>query len=236
MDYAYLSLELLIGFIGLFIVVKIVGKTQLSQITPFDFISALVLGELLGNAVYDREIGLNFILYALFFWALLHLGVEYLGQKFIWARAHTLGNPSVVVRNGRIDRDQLKKNKININQLQSSLRQAGVFTIREVEFCILEPNGSISILKKSQYKTTEQKDLNIKPQAVYMPYTIISDGKVLWDNVKECGYDKNWLNLQLSGNGYERPEELYYAEWLEGEGMYLVPYDNLPTFCYKPGT
>lgn len=226
MDYLYLTAELIVGFFSLFIVVKLVGKTQLSKITPFDFISALVLGELLGNAVYDEETGLVSILFALALWAILHVAFEYVGQKFIKARSITLGNPSIVIRNGKIDRQQLKQNKININQLQTLLRQKDVFSVREVEYAILEPNGTISVLKKSLYQTTELKDLNIKAKDIYLPFTIISDGTVLWDNIKECGFDKNWLDSQLYGNGIKSPGEVYYAEWLEGDGMYIVTFNE----------
>ncbi|MFZ5642024.1 MAG: YetF domain-containing protein [Bacillota bacterium] len=226
MDLLYLTTELIVGFFALFVVVKLVGKTQLSQITPFDFISALVLGELLGNAVYDSEINLSFIIYALFLWAILHIAVENVGQKFIKVRGYTLGNPAIVIRNGMIDREQLKQNKININQLQTLLRQKDTFSVREVEYAILEPNGTLSVLKKSPYQTTERKDLNIKAKGVYLPFTIISDGTVLWDNLKECGFDKDWLDSQLSGNGIKSPGEVYYAEWLEGDGMYIVTYNE----------
>lgn len=235
MTFLYITAELLVGFVALFIVVRLVGKTQLRKVTPFDFISALVLGELLGNAIYESEVGLGIILYSLFFWAILHLTVEYLGQKFINIRKYTLGNPSIVIRNGTIDREQLKKNKININQLQTLLRQKDVFSIRQVEYAILEPNGTLSVLKKSIHQTTVQKDFNFKPREVYLPFTIISDGILLEDNLKECGFDRNWLDSELSSIGIKSHQDVYFAEWLEGEDLYVVKFNEFdyPSFPWR---
>ena len=226
MSYISIALELLVGFITLLIIVKLLGKTQLNNITPFDFISALVMGELLGNALYDQEIGITYIIFALFLWGVLLFSVEYLGQKFIKIREYIQGAPSIVIRKGIIDRYQLKQNKVDINQLQTLLRQKEVFSVREVEYAILEPNGTLSVLKKPRYSTLKQKDWNLQPCDANLSFTIISDGRVLWENIKEAGFDKNWLYSQLSFNGFTNPKDVYYAEWLAGEGIYIVPFNE----------
>ena len=230
MTYLYIMLEIIVGFIALFIIVKLLGKTQLSKITPFDFISALVLGELLGNALFDQKIGITYILFALFLWGILLLSIEYLGQKFIKIRPYTQGSPSIVIRNSIIDRNQLKKNKVNINQLQTLLRQKDIFSVREVEYAILEPNGTLSVLKKPQYSELKQKDLNLQTSGANLSYTIISDGEVLWENLEELGFDKNWLYSHLSAKGITNPKDVYYAEWLAGEGIYILPFNEF-SYC-----
>lgn len=77
MKFLYLTIELIVGFFLLFIIVKIVGKKIINQITPFNFIASIVLGELLGNALYDHKIGLNYIIYSMFLWGALLFLVEY---------------------------------------------------------------------------------------------------------------------------------------------------------------
>jgi uncharacterized membrane protein YcaP (DUF421 family) len=157
MKVMYLTMEIFIGFFLLFIIIKFVGKKIINQITPFTFISAIVLGELLGNALYDHEIGIFYITYSMLLWGALLFMVEYLGQKYLSVRGIVEGKPSALIRNGIVDRAELKRNRMNINQLQSLLRQSETFSIREVAFCYLEANGSISILKKSKYQKTTQR-------------------------------------------------------------------------------
>ncbi|MFZ5945925.1 MAG: DUF421 domain-containing protein [Bacillota bacterium] len=222
MNYLQISIELISGFFGLLILTHLLGKTQLSQLTPFDFISAIVLGELLGNAVYDKEIGLRYILYALVFWGTLIYLVEIIGLKFIFLRSFFEGAPSIVIKDGQIDRQQLKKNKIGINQLLALLRQNDVFSLREVAYAILEPSGKLSVLKLSSYSTPKQKDLNLPSQTVHLPFTVISDGKVLWENVNKHGHNKAWLDKKLADNGINNYKDVFYAEWLDGDGMHVV--------------
>ncbi|MEC3434952.1 DUF421 domain-containing protein, partial [Bacillus cereus] len=146
-----ITIELFVGFFVLLIATKILGKTQISQLTPFDFISAIVLGELVGNTIYDPEVKVWSILYAVLVWTVLIYAIEVITQKYRGTRRFFEGYPSIIIRNGYIDRDQLKSNHLDINQLQQMLRQQkDIFSIREVEYMILEPNGHISVPKKSK--------------------------------------------------------------------------------------
>lgn len=223
MTYVYILLELCIGLIVLFALTKLLGKTQISQITPFEFISALVLGELVGNAIYDREIGLAQIVFAVVVWALLLLGVEWIEMKVLKWRGVLEGNPDIVVRHGIIDREVLKKNKMTINQLQNMLRQKDVFSVREVEYAILEPNGMVTVMKKPDVDTPVRRDLGLTGQRIDLPVTIVIDGEVLEDNLKASGYNKSWLDKQLSEHGIDKPEDVLFAEWDETRGMHVVP-------------
>lgn len=223
MKFFHIVIELVIGFISLFIITKIIGKRQISQITPFDFISAIVLGELLGNAIYDENIGLIHILSALLLWGILMITVEMITQKSLKSRGLLEGNPSIVIRKGMIDREELRKNRIDINELQNLLRQKDVFSVREVEYGILEADGKITVLKKPEYNYPTLSDLGLNPKPVYLPVTLISDGEVLLDNLKDSGFNETWLEKQLHMQGFKDVKQVFYAEWKEDEGMHIVP-------------
>lgn len=216
-----LSIELIIGFILLFLIIKFVGKKIINQITPFTFISSIVLGELLGNALYDEKIGVFYVIYSMILWGILLFTVEYLAQKFLRFRGVVEGKPAALIKNGIIDREVLRKNKMNINQLQSLLRQSETFSIREIAYCYLEPNGSLSILKKSKYQKTTQEDFNIAPEPVYVPVTVIRDGEILWDEISDLGFDSTWLTTQLASQGITDSKDVFLAEWLEGDGLFI---------------
>lgn len=216
------TIELIIGFFALLIITKVLGKTQINQITPFEFISSLVLGELVGNAVYDKDINTVYILYAVFLWALLLYIIEMLTEKFKGTRSFFEGKPSILIRNGQIDFNELKKEKIDINELQSLLRSKDTFSIREIQYAILESNGSISILKKSKYNNPTNEDLKLQEKPVYLPITFILDGEILWDNIKACGFDEKWLKKQLHENKINKIKEVIYAEWKKDEGLHII--------------
>ncbi|QBP41964.1 DUF421 domain-containing protein [Paenisporosarcina antarctica] len=226
MKIMYLTIELIIGFIFLFLIVKFVGKKIINQITPFTFIAAIVLGELLGNAVYDHKIGVFYIVYSMIIWGGLLFSVEYLSQKFLAFRGVVEGEPSALIKNGIVDRESLKKNRMNINQLQSLLRQSETFSIREVAYCYLEANGSISILKKSKYQKTAQEDFNMPSKAVYVPVTLIRDGEVLWDEMIDLGFNESWLKSQLNTQNITDYRDVFIAEWLQGDGLFIQSIKN----------
>lgn len=221
MKFFYLTIELIVGFFLLFIIVKFVGRKIISQITPFTFIASIVLGELLGNALYDHDIGLKYIVYSMILWGALLFLMEFLSQKFLAFRGVALGKPSALIKNGVIDREEMKKNRMNINQLQSLLRQSETFSIREVAYCYLEANGSLSILKKTKYQKTTQEDFNLASKPVYVPVTLIRDGEVLWDELTDIGFDETWLKSELSRQNLTEYKNIFLAEWLEGDGLFV---------------
>jgi uncharacterized membrane protein YcaP (DUF421 family) len=226
MNMMHLTFDLVVGFFFLFIIVRFVGKKIINQISPFTFIAAIVLGELLGNAIYDRKIGVFYIIYAMSIWGGLLFFVEFLSQKFLAIRGVVEGKPSALIKNGMVDREALKKNRMNINQLQSLLRQSETFSIREVAFCYLEASGSISILKKSKYQKTTQEDFNMPSKAVYVPVTLIRDGEVLWDEINDLGFDESWLKSQLNTYQIIDYKDVFIAEWLQGDGLFVQPFKN----------
>ena len=217
----YLTVELIIGFFLLFIIVKIVGRKIINQISPFTFIASIVLGELLGNALYHQKVGIGYTVYSMSLWGILLFIVEFLGQKFLFFRGIFEGKPIALIKNGNVDKVALKKGRLTINQLQSLLRQSETFSIREVAFCYLEANGSISILKKPKYQKTTLEDLNLTGKPVYVPVTVIRDGEVLWDEIKDLGFDESWLKMQLSSQSVSNYKDVFLAEWLEGDGIFV---------------
>lgn len=221
MTYGYIAIELVVGFAVLLSLTKLFGKTQISQLTPFDFISALVLGELVGNAIYDKKVHPGMIIFATIVWGLLIIITEWITQKFRKTRGFLEGKPSILVRQGKIDRKELKKNKVDIDQLQSMLRKKNVFSIREVEYVILESNGEISVLKKPEFATPSTQDLSLPLKPVYLTYPIISDGVLDKNNLKEAGFDENWLTKQLKANQVSKVEDVLFAEWNASKGFYL---------------
>jgi len=224
--YVSIAVELICGFAFLFFVTKLQGKTQFSQITPFDFISAIILGELLGNAIYDHEVKLGEIVFAVSLWGALVYLTEMVTQKFMGSRKLLEGEPNIVVRKGQIKFDALKKAKLDINQLQSLVRMQGYFSLREVEYAIIETNGMVSVLPKPEYDTPKNSDLKIKAEAPNLPLNLIIDGEIVTENLKVAGFDEQWLKRQLATQKINDYKEVLFAEWMQDEPIYVLKYDQ----------
>ncbi|WP_067729610.1 YetF domain-containing protein [Oceanobacillus damuensis] len=224
--YFSMFIETIFGFIALFIITKILGKSQINQITPFDFISALLLGELVGNALFDENAGIPEIGFVVGVYGVLMYSTEIITQKHKKTRHLIEGDPAIVIYNGKLIRDTMKKNKLDINQLQHLLRAKDVFSLREVEFAILEANGTISVLRKSDYQTPNRKDMRLSAQEVNLPTTLINDGEIIHDNLKEKNLTEDWLREKLKEQGYDRIEDIFHVEYEKGQDLLIYPILN----------
>ncbi|MEE3956030.1 DUF421 domain-containing protein [Peribacillus frigoritolerans] len=218
-----LTIKTIVGFVTLFFIIIITGRTSISQLTPFHLVFVLVLGDFLGNTIYEDKVSTFHFLYAIGLWTFLMLGIEYLTLKNKSTRSLLLGNPNIIIRDGVMDRKLLKKNKLDVNQVLSILRQNNVFSVREVKYGILEANGQISILLKSKYQKPDKQDLNLPESTVDLPTSLIIEGEILWDNLHKLGFDQQWLDTQLTTNGYDNVKRILYADWRESEGIHISP-------------
>lgn len=226
MHYFQMFADLVFGFFALFFLTKVLGKTQISQITPFDFVSSLLLGELVGNALFDDEAGILEIAFVVIVWAGLKYITEIISQKYKRTRYFMEGAPSIIIKNGKLIRDEMKDNKLDVNQLQHLLREKDVFSLQEVAYGILETNGAISVLRKSDFQTPTRHDLKLSPQSVHLSVTLINDGEIIYDNLREKNLNEEWLHDQLKEQGYNRVEEVFYAEYTKDRPLYILPFVN----------
>ncbi|WP_428911714.1 DUF421 domain-containing protein [Niallia sp. Krafla_26] len=222
--YVSVAIELVSGLVILFLVLKVLGKTQFSQITPFDFISALILGELVGNAIYDHETRLREIIFAALVWGILIYLMGIITLKFKSTRKFLEGEPNIIIHKGKILHDSLKKSKMDINQLLSLIRQQGYFSIQEIEYAILETNGMVSVLPKFEYDTPKASDLNVPVKPVHLPITLILDGKIVHENLQEYGLHHQWLKEQLTAQNIKDPKTVLYAEWTPNQPVFVLKY------------
>ena len=221
-NFGLIAIKEVVGFISLYIVLKITGRTSLSQLTPFHFIFVLLLDDFLGHIVYENNQSIFMYLYAVGVWTTLMIILEQITLRFTKVRSFIPGKPIIVIRNGLIDYKAVKSTKLDLNQILSLLRQKSVFSVREVEFAIIETNGKISIALKSKYKNPTIEDLNLTEQQVTLPISLVIEGKIMKENLEECGFDEKWLVEELNNKGFDL-KSVFYAEWQNNKGMYISP-------------
>ncbi|HEY8363970.1 MAG TPA: DUF421 domain-containing protein [Haloplasmataceae bacterium] len=210
--YIQVTIELILGFISLLISVRIIGKRQMSQISPFDFISAIVLGELLGNAIYDKEVTIIEIIYALFLWTLLLFITEKLTLKFIAPRRFLQSAPSFIIYNGKFDYEKMGKEGLDFQEIIALLRQKDIFSVQDVDYCIFETSGNISVIKKN----TSGNPILALP--------IIIEGKIIEDNLKYTQHSRDWVIKKLQEKQIINLNQILYAEWNNNDEIYIQEY------------
>ncbi|GGH83938.1 uncharacterized membrane protein YcaP (DUF421 family) [Pullulanibacillus pueri] len=227
--YLETTIELLIGFFALLILTKIIGRSSIAEATPFDFVSTLVLGEFVGNALFSDDVDPWKMLYSIFFWGILILVIDFITLKINKSRGIFESEPSIVINNGIIDRATLKKTKVDMNRLQAMLREKNVFSIREIEHAIIEPNGKLSIIKKPIYDTVSKGDLNVPIKSVSLPITLVSDGVLIKQNFPLIGRDVEWLKAEIKKRNIHDIRNVMFAEWREEDGLFVQTIYKSPT-------
>ncbi|MDF2903918.1 MAG: hypothetical protein K0S25_1556 [Bacillus sp. (in: firmicutes)] len=212
----------LIGFFVLLLLTRILGKKQLSNITFFTYITGIALGNIAGDMVVHRDIKLIDGVTGLTFWAILTLTIEYISLKSSKARVLLDGEPTIIIKNGKILEKAMASNKLNMDDISMLLRTKDVFSVTEVDYAILEPNGQFSVLKKAEQESVTKKDAKIPvvPRK-YLPSELVVDGRVVLKNLKELNLQEDWLVLQLKNQGIKNMKEVFFAE-LQADGSVYV--------------
>lgn len=187
----------LLSLITLFLVTKLIGKKQVSQLSLFDY----VIGISIGNFAAEMTINLESEeLYGIIA-VLLFGGIAYLvsvgTMKSIKLRRFFMGSPTILIEHGKILQDNFYKVKYDINDMLEQCRVNGYFDISEIDYAIVEANGELSILAKSEYLPVNRNDMKLKVSKNGLCANVIIDGKVMYNNLKKINKDEKWLNKEL---------------------------------------
>ncbi|OKP82410.1 hypothetical protein A3842_10325 [Paenibacillus sp. P3E] len=193
MDYVSILVKLAAGFTGLWAMTRLLGKKEISALTPFDFISAVILGDLVGNTIYEPDKSVLLLLFALAVWTVFSIIFEKVTQWVRKLRKPLEGEPEILIRDGEIDLAKLRKNNLDFEQLRMMLRSKDTFSLNEVAYAIYETNGSLSILKKPQYEPATREELDIKPPGIRLPRSLVEAGVVQRATLASLGHDETWL-------------------------------------------
>ena len=182
-----------VSLIFLFFVIKILGKKQISQLNIFDYVIGISLGNIAAEMTINSDITIINAFVAMAIYGLVSLFVSFITTKSILARRFISGVPVVLIEHGKISREQLKKVKLDVNDLMQDAREDGIFDITEVDYAIMEVSGKVTFLLKSDFDTATRKDLKIYVDDKGLVANLIMDGNIMDNNLKAIGKDRKWL-------------------------------------------
>lgn len=209
----------IILYLIILIVVRCMGKKEIGQMQPFEFVISLMIADIASMPLTDTGV------------PILHGIIPILGLLFaymvfticniasITLREIICGRPAILINKGKIDENVLIKEKITINELQERLRVKDIFSIEDVEFAILETNGELSVIEKPEKKNLTPEDMGIEPMYSGLTYDLVIDGKVMIENLQNLNKTYSWLKKEINKFGYE-PEEALIVTLNEAGSIY----------------
>lgn len=193
----------IIAMTTLFFMTKLLGKKQVSELSLFDYVVGISIGNFASEMAINLEADFLNAMVAIITFGLIAFIISVLTMKSIIIRKFFIGCPTILIQHGKLMRNNMKKSKIDVNDLLEQTRGEGYFDLSEIEYAILEANGKVSILPKGEYKNVTIKDMGLKVEKQGLCANVIIDGNIMNDNLNNIGKDEEWLLHELKLKGKE---------------------------------
>lgn len=202
-----------------FLIIRLTGKRQISELQPFDLIMTLLIADLASEPASDMRIPLLYGVVPILALFLMQRLVAYLSLKSPRLRTLICGTPLILVKNGLIQTRAMDGARYTVNDLLEQLRSKDVFELSDVSYAILETNGSLSVLLRGERQQPGFGDLHIAPPADKPPYMLVLEGELHPQALKQAGYDERWLDDMLLRMGSPHRRDYLYV-LLSGKRLY----------------
>lgn len=208
--------------------VRIIGKKSISQLTSYDFTALMIMANVAAEPLVFKISSKAFLGSLTIAVVAIAIGWVSLQKKFYNFDA----KPDIIIVNGKVDREGLKRNRMNLPFLLSLLRLQGYTKVSDVEFAIIEPTGNLSVIPTSQSRPVTPNDLKINTQYEGISLPLIIDGEIQYNNLKFAKLDVTWLNQEIMKSGANKAEDVFLAELVTtgklNVDLFKVAVDNKP--------
>ena len=195
----------------LFAVTKLLGKKQVSQLSVFDYVIGISIGNFAAEITMNMETQFINGIVAMIVFGLIAFSVSIITMKSITLRRFFMGTPTILIQKGKILEKNLKKVKFDVNDLLEECRSKNYFDLKQIEYAVMESKGTLSILPKDEYKQVTKKDMKLQIKKQELVANVIIDKKIMINNLKNMNKDEEWLKHQLKEKGYNDTENILLA-------------------------
>ncbi|WP_332628879.1 DUF421 domain-containing protein [Halalkalibacter flavus] len=218
-----------ITFFTLLVYARLIGKQQIGNLTMFDYINGITIGSIAGTMATDTSSKMLNHWLALTIFIVFTLLLQITDIKNRYLSKVIDGEPVTVIEDGKILENNLMKSRLTKDELMVQLRSKNIFDLTEVEIALLEPDGTLSTLRKSEFQFVQKKDLNIQVSRAKLTTEIIVDGLLLPQNLQQRKKDLAWVQTQLDRKGIKDLKQLSYAAILPNDTLYVDLFDDHTT-------
>lgn len=210
----------LILYAGVVVFLRLMGKRQVGQLQPYELVIIIMISELAAIPMQNTTIPAIYGLIPIFVLFAAHVTLSFISLKSERGRAVINGKPTIVIENAKIMEDDIRRMRYNINDLLEQLRGKNVTNVADVEFAILETNGNLSVILKSDKRPVQPQDMGLKPEAASLPITLVADGRLFHENLKKINQDIKWLENELkkAGTTYKK---VFFAN-IDSQGKLFI--------------
>ena len=201
----------LLSLFILFLVTKLIGKKQVSELSLFDYVIGISIGNFTAEMTMSLDVQFINGVMALLTFGLFAYLISLLTMKSIRIRRFFIGVPTVIIQNGKIIEKAMKHVMIDINDLLEQCRINGYYDLTQIEYAIMEANGKISIMPKSEYKPLTPNDMKKKVAQEDLQANVIIDGVIMQNNLENMNKSINWLEKEFKVKGFKEYDDIILA-------------------------
>ena len=221
-----MTLRTLILYVVVLVVVRIMGKRELGQLQPFEFVVAILIADLVSVPMSDTGVPIFYGVIPVLTLLVAHLIISQISLKNIRFRNLISGNPTIVISQGIIDQSALAKQRYNLDDLLEQLREKNIFCVASVEYAILETSGRLSVMLKDKKRPPIVEDMDIDIKNVIMPKNVIMDGEIIETELEESGLSRDELSNKLKNIGYRRISDVFICTVYKDKDIYVQPMEE----------
>ena len=224
-DWVNIVIRSLGAILYLFLLTKLIGKRQIRQLTYIEYIVGISIGSIAAFMATEVDGPIYHSLIALTIFAAFPVVTEWLSLKSKKIRNLVEGNSTILIKDGKILEDNLKSERLTVEDLMEQLRTKNVFRVADVEFVLMESSGEISVLLKSQHQPVTPQHLGLTVSPAEEPQAVIMDGVIMDEPLATMGLNRNWVRGELEKAGVAL-ENVFLGQVDKGGQLYLDLYDD----------
>jgi uncharacterized membrane protein YcaP (DUF421 family) len=203
----------LLSFAALFVIAKLMGKKQIAQLEYIDYIIGISIGSIAAQMAVDTSTPFYHYLIAMGIYLVIDIIITLVSRKSFLLKKVFKGRPILLIDDGKLLYNNLKKSKLDLNELLALCRSKNYFDINDIAFCIFENNGQISILPKSHATPLASGDMNIKKERPKLSVEFIIDGIIISEALKQTNKNKAWLLDKLNQKSAQNIQDIALASY-----------------------
>lgn len=220
---AIIIIRTLVVYFALVVSMRFMGKRQLSELELPELAIAVLIADLAAHPLQDIGIPLMNGLLPIVVLTCCELIISGAALRHAGLRTLLFGRPCFLIRRGKIDQKEMKRCRLNLEELYEELRAQSITDISQVEYAVLETDGTMSVILFPEFRPATARDLGLKPRDTGYPVIIINDGKLIRDNLRIAGRDEVWLRQELKRRGASGPGDVYLLMLDAAGGVYYAP-------------
>lgn len=223
MEVLQVILASLFSAVILFLIAKVIGHKQVAQLEFFDYITGITIGSIAAELATTLDKPWWKPTISMLVFGSITVALSIITRRFTKSRKFINGTPTIIMNDGKLYRENMKKAKLELSEFLLLCRQEGYFNLNDIQTAVFEYNGKLSILPVSTKRPLNPEDMELNPKPEHTGTEIIMDGRVMDDNLKRKGLNGDWLRKELKKQGYKSTKEIFLGICYDDNQLTLFP-------------